>query len=380
MLSLLEARNTVQWLPSESALPMRSVQRGSKVGGLFFLVLGTVLALGGAVFLITDTTHSLHASVLSAVIVVVMTGLFVVFGALFAWVGLHLLVAKTAITIRDDEVAVERTTVLGHVRWREPLDRYLGVSRSFSHLTGHTGAGGGSSHSRTYYEIHLKHPDPAKDVLLFQTSGLGSRELWGRAWRRLAATLSLPVLEETAEGPQPVGPPRRDPQPQAAAPPLGRRLIASQTPGGLQVSHAHYWGSWRGAMILALAIGFFATLRSLEPGSGGLPALFYIVCGILALAGLHRLLADLLSREELWIHGATVRYLYRIAGQPRDERSLDLAALSQISVKADPGVPNSRPVLWLVAGRTEIKFGRFAKTDELIALKDWLLARRSTGP
>ncbi len=156
--SLLEARNTVQWLPSESALPMRSVHKGSRVAGIFFLVLGTAAALGCLAFLITDATHSLYASVLSGVIMITMTGMFVVFGAAFAWVGLHQLVARAAITIRDGEVAVERTTVIGRERWREALDHYLGVSRSFTYLSGHADAGGGSSHARTCYEIHLRHP------------------------------------------------------------------------------------------------------------------------------------------------------------------------------------------------------------------------------
>jgi len=235
--SLLEARNTVQWLPSESALPMRSVQKGSRVAGIFFLVLGTA---GCLAFLITDATHSLYASVLSGVIMVTMTGMFVIFGAAFAWVGLHQLVARAAITIRDGEVAVERTTVIGRERWREALDHYLGVSRSFTYLSGHADAGGGSSHARTYYEIHLRHPDPAKDVLLFQASGLGSRELWERAWHRLATTLSLPPMEETAEGPQAVGlPPAATPRQAAPTPPGGQRLTVSQTPHGLQVFHPH---------------------------------------------------------------------------------------------------------------------------------------------
>ena len=139
------------------------------------------------------------------------------------------------------------------------------------------------------------------------------------------------------------------------------------------------WGYWRGVLILGFSVMFFAVLRTVESETEGPPALFYLVCGILALAGGFRLLADLLAREELWIQGATVRHIHRIAGQVRGQRSLDLAALSQIAVKADPRIPNSRPVLWLKAGRTEIKFGTFAKTQELVALKDWLLARRATG-
>jgi len=178
--------NRVHWEASGRVLPLRRVERGSRVGGLLALLFGLAWA-GGLIGLLVIATLEEGPDLPKALMLL----LFALPGAFVLYFGLGQLVGRYSVRIDGEAVTVIRRGVRGETRWREPLSAYAGVLREANRHDSEHGA------SYTDYRVLLAHRDPERQLELFRVHSPGG---WEEAWRGYAELLGLPRLEERAEG------------------------------------------------------------------------------------------------------------------------------------------------------------------------------------
>ncbi len=278
-MSVFEARNRVRWEPGESILPMRTVQKGSWIFGLFAVLFGLAWCLALGLSIVFGTTEEGLRPRTTILLVAMMTP-----GELFLLFGLYQWRARRRVLLERDCVRVTERGLRGSRSWTEPIANYSGV---LQRVVRNRGGRGGSGTTR--HEVLLVHDDPRREILLFASlGGVGAEALRERTWRSFAVLLDLPVLRENSTGivamqvddlERPLvervgGSPRTpvlDPEVQRI---LGRMLDCRQEPDGVVIRFRRAWTVWRPALGLFVSGG---SSRSAAPFAGGI--LTRPVCG-----------------------------------------------------------------------------------------------------
>jgi hypothetical protein len=376
-MSLFSAKNSIRWTPSEMILPMQCVRRGSRIGG----VMVSLFALGWCGCLLA----CIVAGTLQEGVNVGMTLLLLAFtlpGLLFLWIGLNMLFGRREIFIDREQVTVGDKG-LGRTRsWSEPLSAYAGVLRRVVHHSG-------TRHSTSWTEwlVVLAHENPDREIQLFEArSGAGVMELQTETWRRLAALLERPLLEENAEGvfaidAERFDAPLREKRPAATAEPQA----PSDPGGGVAVTCEgnatvfacrRFRNSWKGALGLVVTLALLAVARHIEATDAdaeGIRVFIWLMYGFAALFAL-AFLTELAGREELRVDHARVIHRRR-HGLATRERSLEVGEIRAVSVKRDERVSSASCAVVIEGRNATIRFGESLPRETLIGVKDRVLAK-----
>ncbi|MDD5070217.1 MAG: hypothetical protein PHV17_05755 [Candidatus Omnitrophica bacterium] len=116
---------------------------------------------------------------------------FFLLGTALFLIGLNQFIVKGQIAITNDTVLFSKKNIFGKKEWREFLVKYEGVLyRSEYH------AGSKNRSSYTLYIIELKHSDPKKKLLLYQSR---SAQDTRQKWESYSRALKLSALEMSQE-------------------------------------------------------------------------------------------------------------------------------------------------------------------------------------
>lgn len=324
-------RNKIVWTPDERILPMRSVQRGSRIGGAFIVLFS--LAWCGA----------LYASIIMGTIKkgadIPMTLFLFVFslpGLVFLYAGLSSLFGRTEVTLGSDTVGVVRKGVGRSRRWEEPLRAFTGVLRRAVHHQSDNGP------DYTEYQILLAHSDPQKEVRLFNARSSAG---WESAWRSFAELLRLPLLDESELGIYRVG--GEEPERKASIP-VGangvrvdaRGIEVRPENGGYRFRFSHARTAWGGALGMLIGSGIAVISRMMQPQYPDdtlLMVLTWVMIGFV-LISFGSLVRALRSHEELTVTRDRVEYR-RTSGRSDRTRaaaiSLPTAEIRSVTVKSE---------------------------------------------
>jgi hypothetical protein len=325
-------RNTIVWTPDEHILPMRSVQRGSRIGGAFMTLFS--LAWCGVLY------ASIIGGTIKKGVNIPMTLFMLVFslpGLVFLYAGLRSLFGRTEVTLSSDTVEVVRKGVGRSRRWVEPLRAFTGVLRRAVHHTSDDGP------DYTEYQLLLAHSDPEKQVQLFNSRSSAD---WESAWHSFSGLLGLPLLDESELGVYQVG---GEVPVYKASIPVGagvvqvdaRGIEVSRENGGYRFRFSQAWTALGGALGMVIAGGIAAVARMMQPQfpNDSLLVVFTWVMAGFVLISFGSLVRSLRSSEELTVTRDRVEYL---RGSGRNDRrnsvmmSLPTAEIRSVTVKADP--------------------------------------------
>jgi hypothetical protein len=326
-------RNTIVWTPDEHTLPMRSVQRGSRIGGAFMTLFS--LAWCGVLY------ASIIGGTIKKGVNIPMTLFMLVFslpGLVFLYAGLRSLFGRTEVTLGSDTVQVVRKGVGGSRRWVEPLRAFTGVLRRAIHHTSDDGP------DYTEYQLLLAHSDPEKQVQLFNSRSSAD---WESAWHSFSGLLGLPLLDESELGVYQVG--GGETPVYKASIPVGsdvvqvdaRGIEVSRENGGYRFRFSQARTAWGGALGMAVSGGIAAVARMMQsqfPNDTLLVVFTWVMAGFVLIC-FGSLVRSLRSSEELTITGDRVEYLRgsgRSEGRRSVRMSLPTAEIRSVTVKSDP--------------------------------------------
>ncbi len=180
-------RNAVVWTPGETTFPMSNYERKSRWFALFVSCLGFAATYLPLHALYSDwKEHGWFWSFLLLRLPYLAAGIGM---SLF---GVSRFYARRLFTLRKEEVECDEIGIFGREHWKESTRKYEGTLKQIKFYSG-----GRAGRARFYYEVILKHPNPAKSVVLFRSYSWRPLE---EAWRRFAKIFSVHALEQTAKG------------------------------------------------------------------------------------------------------------------------------------------------------------------------------------
>lgn len=377
-MSWFEGKNEIRWTPSETLLPMETTWKGSWIGGPM-AVFGALFFIGPVVFMaLCVTVWDIQSNGIMLAFTLLFMLVFVAFGLLAIFFGLYLVLNKGATLISRTTVEYTGRGLFGPKHWVEPLSNYQGVVKKFTYDV---------EDSTVSYKIVLKHRDRNKNITLFHTSSADGEALRDHSWEQFGRVLGLPLFEETADGLTPAGPgslqklaaeyatrPYR-----TATIQLGKKAILERTVNGLRVTHAHYWGCWRGLLGMTMCLAFLGLAYCFSKGKANGQAgniwIFWVVMTFFLLITFSLFITDLFTVEELFIQPGKVEYWRRYGRRIMTHKAIVLTHVKQVAVKKDPKNPALGPSLWLEDGHNKVQFGIQLSKDDKVALKEYILAR-----
>ena len=329
-------RNKIVWTPSDRVLPMRSIQRGSRIGGAFLILFA--LAWCGVLYCsIVMGTLKEGADIPMALFLL----FFSLPGLLFLYLGLNVVFGSTRVTLDSDSVEVLRKRIVHSTLWREPIHSFTGVLRRVIHYQSSDGP------DYSEYLVLLVHTDPNKELRLFDSrSSVG----WETAWREFAKELQLPLLDESEEGIYRFDSGSFCPQTTATPPPVAvhaKGIEVRLGADGYRFRLRNAPTAWRGVLGVLVAGGIAAAAWLLQPYYPGdkLLQVFAWVMAAFVLIAFGSLLRALHGHTELLVGRDRVEY------RPRSGRivTLPTAGVHTVTVKSDPIVGNA-PAMVTIEG------------------------------
>jgi len=142
-------------------LPCEDVIKGSVALGIYYIIFGLMFSWP-AVFVVQQIATDQFDWPVAWLL------LFPVIGLSFIFYGIKTVSLRRVIRFENGRVIYDERTLLGHVSWSEPLERYEGI-RSWSVKRS-------SGKNRISYYVHsieMYHPEKRKRILLYRT-GIGS--------------------------------------------------------------------------------------------------------------------------------------------------------------------------------------------------------------
>jgi hypothetical protein len=179
--------NAIRWAPSEGTFPMSHLSRPSRWAAVGWTGVGmaaTVLPLQAVI-----SEWRILGWQWSGLLLRLP---FLMAGAAIFIFGASRFYCRRLYTVRKEEVECDQIGILDRFHWKESIRRYEGTLKQFKYYSG-----GKAGRARLYYEVILKHADPAKSVVLFH--GYSWKPL-DEAWRRFAKFFQVPALVETPKG------------------------------------------------------------------------------------------------------------------------------------------------------------------------------------
>lgn len=174
-------QNQVKWDPSESILPMKSVNTGSFIGGLVFILFGVVLSVGFIYIFIGQIIQ--HGFNLNAVIMLLI---FMIMPLISLLIGLCIVFQQDITEITPEKITYTSKGLFERKEWQEPISNYDGVYRTFLSNSKNT--------ITSSFLVRLRHKnDSSKNVSLFW-SPAWSEDVITEALSRFSRLLNVSIL------------------------------------------------------------------------------------------------------------------------------------------------------------------------------------------
>ncbi|MBN1382072.1 MAG: tetratricopeptide repeat protein [Deltaproteobacteria bacterium] len=353
-------KNRILWTPSESTLPMQTLQRSSVIGGIVVSLFAAAW-FGGLLTMIVLATLKEGPDIAMSIMML----LFASPGALFLYFGLSMIVSNRGIFITRENVQVTDRSLFRKTDWLEPLSGYTGVLRKMVYYSG------GKGHSsRTDFLILLAHADIKKQIPLFQSP---SSKHWHAASERFADVFQLALLEETQEGIVQVrtdssvrAPRQENPLKKqdwqdltGAMENLGRRIQLIKKNNAYTFRLPLFWDAWKTLLgfLMSVAIaGVAVSFREQHPDDTALVVMIGLMIGfaVLFMVGF---VSALISREELIVTPSKISYCKKPGRRNTAPAVIYPENIAEVSIKRDPKRPAMSSSLTLKGGDTVIRCG-----------------------
>ena len=356
---------------------------GSRLAGAFALSMGTIWIY----FFIDDLFKALRPTLVLPeflmMALIILPGVFVLIYGISQYVYL-------------EETIIDRKSVLwrrrglsGSREWRELLSNYQGVLKEHRYWDeGSESISRRSSHM--VYFIRLAHPDPGKEIVLYraESSMLVPPTDWAEKWKRFAERLQLPVLEKTEKGisssdvkdlETPLVDKIREGQrnietidPDNVA--LGLMAKLMRDDNMWLVTCYPVWNAWKsiaGVIILIVALTGAYFFELINPQIFRYFLWFIPVCVLAVSLSIRKQLAhpEQLAMDKKKFY---YRYFKRQAGWVVDD--IPLRAITNISVKSNPGHFRSAADIVIEAKNKSIRFGWWLPKKTKLRIESLLLS------